>query len=84
MRFDAKSAAVGGAAAAVAVAGLMFAFTGRTQSTPVYEQTESGKAGAKAAPDAASRKQKQNVTLNASQSEHVKVAPVEEHEFAKN
>jgi len=80
--FDAKSAAVGGAVAAVAVAGLMFAFSGRTQSASAYEQAESSKAGAKAATDAQSRKSRQGVTLNSSQSEHVKVAPVEEHEFA--
>jgi cobalt-zinc-cadmium efflux system membrane fusion protein len=79
--FDAKSAAVGGAAAAVAVAGLMFAFSGRTQTAPVYEQTETSKAASKAASDAAARRQ-QGVTLSQSQGAHVKVAPVEEHEFA--
>ncbi len=81
MRLDAKSAAIGGGVAAIAVAGLMFAFSGRTQPTGLYgPQSEPGKAGG--APAIAAAPRGDAVALTTTQMQHVKVAPVEEHEFA--
>lgn len=80
MRLDAKSAAIGGGAAAIAVAGLMFAFSARTQPTALYgPQPEPGRTGPSAVTVAP---RGEVVALTATQMQHVKVTPVEEHEFA--
>ncbi len=80
MSFDAKSAAIGGGAAAILVAGLMLAFSGRTQPSALYgPQPEPGRAGASAVSVAP---RGEAVVLTATQMQHVQVAPVEEHELA--
>ncbi|WP_432260602.1 efflux RND transporter periplasmic adaptor subunit [Cupriavidus sp. TMH.W2] len=80
MRIDAKSAAIGGCAATIVVAGLMFALAGRTQPSALYgPQPEPGRGGASAVTVAP---RGETVTLTATQMKHVQVAPVEEHEFA--
>jgi cobalt-zinc-cadmium efflux system membrane fusion protein len=77
---DAKSAAIGGGAAAIVVVGLMLAFSGWTQPTALYgPQPEPGRAGASAVTVAP---RGDSVTLSGPQMQHVKVEPVEEHEFA--
>lgn len=75
---DVKSAAIGATAAAVVVGGLMFGLSGRTQPTALYGPPAGGPASA----PAATARGAQEVTLNQGQMQHVKVAPVEERDFA--
>ncbi|MDF3833799.1 efflux RND transporter periplasmic adaptor subunit [Cupriavidus basilensis] len=83
MRIDAKSAAIGGAAAAIAVVGLMFGFSARTQPTSLYgPQPEQGNAGGGRAQVAPAVRGEEAVTLLPTQLQHIKVAPVEDREFA--
>lgn len=83
MRIDTKSAVIGGVVAAIAVFGLMIGFSARTQPTSLYgPQPEQGSAGGGKAPAAAGPRGEQAVTLIPTQMQHIKVAPVEEREFA--
>ncbi len=83
VRIDTKSAVIGGAVAAIAVFGLMFGFSARTQPTSLYgPQPEQGSAAGGKAPAVAGPRGEEVVTLIPTQLQHVKVAPVEEKEFA--
>lgn len=82
MRFDAKSAAIGGAAAAIAVGGLMLAFSAWTQPSGLYGPQQGPVRLGGGASRVAATPLGDIVTLSPGQMQHVQVAAVEEREFA--
>ena len=81
MRFDAKSAVVGGGATAVVLVGLMFAFNAWTQPSPLYGPEKSFGKGGASAPKAPAPLGS-SVTLTPTQMGGVKVVSVQQYEFA--
>jgi len=82
VRFDAKSAAIGGAAAAIAVGGLMLAFSAWTQPSGLYGPQQGPVRLGGGASRVAATPLGDIVTLSPGQMQHVQVAAVEEREFA--
>ncbi|MEK7695644.1 MAG: efflux RND transporter periplasmic adaptor subunit, partial [Pseudomonadota bacterium] len=80
MRFDAKSAILGGGATAVVLVGLMFAFNAWTQPSPLYGPEKGFGQGGPSAPKVAPRGS--SVTLTQTQMGTVKVVSVQDYEFA--
>ncbi|EKZ95777.1 membrane fusion protein heavy metal cation tricomponent efflux ZniB [Cupriavidus sp. HMR-1] len=80
MRFDAKSAILGGGATAVVLVGLMFAFNAWTQPSPLYGPEKGFGQGGPSEPKVAPRGS--SVTLTQTQMGTVKVVSVQDYEFA--
>jgi len=80
MRFDAKSAVIGGGATAVVLVGLMYAFSAWTQPSPLYGPEKGFGKGAASEPRVAPRGS--TVTLTPTQMGGVKVVSAQQFEFA--